>query len=80
MSGYAALNYLRKEVIRYILILGSIFHFLIAALPLLIYNKTASELLGFYDKLVYTFIMMVLVMCRLLLSFGYSFINVIIFN
>ncbi|CAD8160524.1 unnamed protein product [Paramecium octaurelia] len=76
ISGYASLNYLRKEVIKAILILGAIFHFLIAALPLLILNKTASDLITFYDKLVYTFIMMVLVMCRLTLSFAYGFINV----
>lgn len=77
MSGYASLNYLRKDVIKAILILGAIFHFLIASLPLLILNKTANELISFYDKLVYTFIMMVLVMCRLTLSFAYGFINVI---
>ena len=76
ISGYASLNYLRKEVIKAILVLGATFHFLIAALPLLILNKTASDLITFYDKLVYTFIMMVLVMCRLTLSFAYGFINV----
>lgn len=79
MSGYASLNYLRKDVIKAILILGAIFHFLIASLPLLILNKTANELISFYDKLVYTFIMMVLVMCRLTLSFAYGFINVYIY-
>lgn len=33
--------------------------------------------MNIFDKLVYTFIMMVLVMCRLLISFGYAFINVL---
>ena len=76
ISGYAALNYQRKDVIKAVLIVAAVFHFLMASLPLLILNKTANELISFYDKLVYTFIMMVLVMCRLTLSFAYGFINV----
>lgn len=68
----------RKVVIKCILIVAAFFHLLIAILPLMSLNKNASEILNLYEKLVYTIIMMVLVMCRMTLSFGFGFINVIL--
>ena len=59
------------------MILGGFFNFLIAALPLLMLNANSKEFIGLYDRLVYTLVMMILVMCRLTLSFGYAFIIVI---
>jgi hypothetical protein len=63
-------------VVKYLLLVAAFFHFLIAIWPLLFLNKTTLEYMTTYDHLGYSLKFMVLVMCRLTMSFGFSFLIV----
>jgi hypothetical protein len=77
ISGYAALNYKRKDALKMVLCVSSLFNFLYAILPVIKLSTNAISLISFYDRLIHSVIMMILVMGRLVLSFGCGIINVI---
>lgn len=80
ISGYASLNYNRKDVLKIVLGVSAMFNFLFAVFPIFQLSTNAIALMSFYDRLMHTIIMMILIMCRLILSFGCAFINVKIIN
>lgn len=63
-----------------VLCVSSLFNFLYAILPVIKLSTNAISLISFYDRLIHSVIMMILVMGRLVLSFGCGIINVIIIN
>ncbi|CAD8090910.1 unnamed protein product [Paramecium primaurelia] len=76
ISGYASLNYNRKDVLKIVLGVSAMFNFLYAVFPIFQLSTNAIALMSFYDRLMHTIIMMILIMSRLVLSFGCAFINI----
>jgi hypothetical protein len=74
-SAYASLNQPRKETLKYVIVLSSGFCF-VDCLWSLLFIQNLPETMGMFDHLAYSLKIMVLIMARIVLSFGFSFLNV----
>jgi OCT family organic cation transporter-like MFS transporter 4/5 len=74
-SAYASLNNPRKETLKYVISLSAGFSFFVVIYPFL-FVANASTDPDAYEHFNYSLMMMVLIMARICLSFGFSFLNV----
>ena len=74
-SAYAALNQPRKLTLKAVIVFSSIFTFTDAILPMF-FGNTSTTQLDVFGHIGYSIRMMVLMMTRIILSFGLSFLNV----
>jgi hypothetical protein len=74
-SAYAALNNPRKETLKNILIITGAFSFFVLLWPYLFVTKQKGGV-DELDRFGYSIELMTLVISRIILSFGFSFLNV----
>lgn len=74
-SAYAALNNPRKDTLKNILVITASFTIFVLLWPLLFTVKRASGVVEL-DRFGYSIELMVLILSRIIISFGFSFLNV----